>query len=320
VRRLLLRLGLILPTLLGVSLLTFALVHLLPGDPALVRAAGGRGLTPAVIAENRALAGLDRPLPERYLTWVARSARLDFGRSLADGRPVRARVAEALPRTAALGLLAAAIAVALGVPLGVYGAAMAGRASGLALEVVLTVAYGLPTLVLGLLLLRAGAPYGADGGAAALLAPALCLGWPTLLVLARHQRAALLAVLGSDFVRTARAAGASPLRVLVVHALPPALLPMVALLGAQVPLLLGGSVIVERIFGVPGIGGLGYQALSARDYPTLMALTTVAALLSMGGMLLGDLGALLLDPRQREAPGARGPAAPALPLPAGGGR
>jgi len=320
VRRLLLRLGLILPTLLGVTVLTFALVHLLPGDPALLRAAGGRGLTPAVIAENRALAGLDRPLPQRYLRWVARSARLDFGRSLADGRPVRTRVAEALPRTAALGLLAAAIAVALGLPLGVHGAAMAGRASGLALEVLLTVAYGVPSLVLGLLLLRAGAPYGADGGVGALLAPALCLGWPTLVVLARQQRAALLSVLGSDYIRTARAAGASPLRLLVVHALPPALLPMVALLGAQVPLLLGGSVIVERIFGLPGIGELGYQALSARDYPMLMALTTVAALLSMGGMLLADLGALLLDPRQRDEPATAGHAGSAVARPGGGDR
>src|SRR5690349_3378881 len=106
-RRLGLRLAMAVPTLLGVTLLTFALIHLAPGDPAALRAGAGRGVTQAIIDENRALAGLDRPLPERYAAWLVRSVRLDFGRSLADGRPVRERLAEALPPTLALGALAA---------------------------------------------------------------------------------------------------------------------------------------------------------------------------------------------------------------------
>lgn len=301
--RLAARLLLAVPTLLGVTLVTFALVHLLPGDPGQLRAGEGRGVTAQVIEENRALAGLDQPLGRRYLRWLGRSARLDFGRSLADGRPVRARVGEALLPTVALGLLAALLAVGIGLPLGALSALRAGRPEALLIELALTAAYAVPVLALGLLLLRAGAPYG-GGSLVGLLAPALCLCLPSLVVMAQQQRAALRSALASDPVRGARAKGAGPLRVLLVHALPIALLPMVTLIGSQVPWLLSGSVIVERIFGLGGLGELGYQSLLARDYPTVMALTTVAAVLSIGGMLVADLAAVLLDPRLRAHAGA----------------
>ena len=292
-RRVLGRLALVPPTLLGITLVTFVLVHLAPGDPASLRAGTAAGVTPQVIAENRALAGLDRPLGERYLAWLARSARLDFGASLVDGRSVRARIGEALPRTAALGGLAALLAVAAAIPLGVWSAARRGGRAERLVETLLALGYALPPLSLALVLLRLGAPYG--GGS---LAPAACLALPSLVVLARHQRGALLVVLGADFVRTARAKGL-PERGVLRHALANALLPIVTLLGAQVPALLSGSVLVEQVFGVRGLGLLGYEALLARDYPMLMGLVTVSALLTLAGVLAADLAYGLLDPRLR---------------------
>lgn len=297
-RRLVGRLLLVPLTLLGVTLCTFVLIHLAPGDPASLRAGAGRGVTQAIIDENRALAGLDRPPVERYLAWVARSARLDFGRSLSDGRPVRERLAEALPPTLLLGGLAALFAFGLAVVVGTMLALPAARRWQALVEALLALAYAVPVVAFGLLALRAGAPYGGTSPGT-LLVPAACLGLPSLVVMARQQRAALVASLASDYVRTARSLGASPARVLVRHALPPALLPMIALAGSQVPLLLSGSVLVERLFGIPGLGLLGFEALAARDYPTLMAITTVAGALSVAGLLVADAAALLLDPRQR---------------------
>ncbi len=291
------RLAVAAPTLIGITLITFALVHLAPGDPAALRAGTGRGVTAQVIAENRALAGLDRPLGERYLAWLGRSARLDFGTSLSDGRPVRARIGEALPRTALLALAAALMAFALGVPLGCWTALRDGTRAAAAADLALALAYALPSVALALALLRLGAPY--VGGAAALLAPAACLALPSVVTLARYQRGALLEVLRADYLRTARAKGASARAVLYGHALRNALLPMVTLLGAQVPALLSGSVIVESIFGVRGLGTLGYEAVLQRDYPTLMGLTTLGAVATLAGVLVADFAYGLLDPRLR---------------------
>ena len=288
--RLAARLLLAVPTLVGVTLVTFAIAHLAPGDP-VTFAAGTSPVTQRLADENRRLVGLDRPLARRYGAWLARSATLDFGVSLTDGRSVRARIAEALPATAKLGLLAALLALLAAVPLGVAAAVGEGSAIGVALEVALSLAYGVPVLALALWMLAAGAPFG--GG----VAPAICLAIPSAILLARHQRSALLAVLGADYMTTARAVGASPARALLRHALPNALLPMVTLLGSQVPLLLSGSVLVERIFGIAGLGTLGYDAVLARDYPMLMGLATLSAALAIAGVLVADGAALLVDPR-----------------------
>jgi peptide/nickel transport system permease protein len=287
------------PTLLGITLVTFLLVHLAPGDPASLRAGEGRGVTAEVIAENRRLAGLDQPLPSRYLAWLGRSARLDFGTSLRDGRPVRERLAGALPATAAIALAAALIALGLGVPLGAWAARAHGSRAARAAELVLALAYGAPQVALALLALRLGAPYG--GGAFSLAAPALVLALPSLVTLARYQRGALLEVLRADFLRTARAKGLSERAALWRHGLRNALAPTITLLGAQVPALLSGAVIVESVFGVHGLGTLGYQALLERDYPTLMGLTTLGALFTLAGVLVADAAHALADPRLRAA-------------------
>lgn len=299
-RRALGRLALVPPTLAGIVLVTFLLVHLAPGDPATVRAAQGRGVTPEAIAAYRAEFGLDRPVLARFVAWAARSARLDFGESLTDGRPVRDKLADALPRTAALALLATLLAYLAAVPLGCLLAAADRRPGARLAGAALSLGYALPVAALALLLLAAGAPYGAGPGA--VFAAAACLALPALARLSRYQRGALLDVLRADFITTARAAGASERRVLLRHALRNALLPMVTLLGVELPALLGGSVIVEQVFGVRGLGLLGFDAVLQRDYPMLLGLATLGAVLTLAGVLVADAAYGVLDPRLRREP------------------
>jgi peptide/nickel transport system permease protein len=285
-------------TLVGITLVTFVLLHLAPGNPAEVRAGQGRGVTPESIAAFRHAYGLDRPLATRYLGWLGRSLTLDFGRSLTDGRPVREKMLEAFPRTLALALLATLFAYGVAVPLGVALAARDQRPLARIGAAGLYGLYALPTAALALLALEAGAPYG--GSAASLLVAAACLATATLVRLARHQRSALLAALRADWVRTAHAAGAGEARVLLRHALPNALLPMVTLLAGELPALLSGSVIVEQVFGIRGLGLLGFDAVVSRDYPVLLGLTMLGAAITLAGVLAADLAYRWLDPRLRE--------------------
>jgi len=285
-------------TLVGITLVTFLLLHLAPGDPASVRAGQGRGVTAESIAELRHEYGLDRPLAVQYLSWLGRSLVLDFGRSLGDGQPVRDKLLAALPRTGALALLSTVISYLLAVPLGVWLAARdrrrVARVAGSALYLV----YALPTAAVALLVLRAGAPYGGD--LLGLVAGAACLSLATLVRLARHQRSAVLEALRADWVRTARAIGAGERRLLVAHVLPNALLPMVTLLAAELPALLSGTVIVEQVFGIRGLGLAGFDAVLGRDYPMLLGLTMLGAVLTLAGVLAADVGYGLIDPRLRE--------------------
>jgi peptide/nickel transport system permease protein len=290
------RLAIVPATLLGITLVTFLLMHMAPGDPASLRAGQSRGASAQAIAAYRHAYGLDRSLGAQYLDWLQRSVTLDFGDSLADGRPVRVKLAEALPRTAALALLATFLAYLFAVPLGVVLAARDGRALSRTITVVLYAVYALPVAALAMFLRALGAPY---GGAGALLAAAGALALYACVRLSRHQRSALLGQLRSDFVRTARAMGAGDRRVLFRHALPGALLPMITLLGSELPALLSGSVIVEQVFGVRGIGLCGFDAVLARDYPMLLGLATVAALITVAGVLTCDLLTERLDPRLR---------------------
>jgi len=287
-------------TLLGITLCTFVLLALAPGDPAEVRAGQGRGVSAESIAELRRTFHLDQPLATRYLYWLGRTVRLDFGRSLADGLPVRDKLARALPATAALALLATLFAWVVAVPLGATLAARDGRPLARVATALLYGVYSLPLAAVTLLALRAGAPFGSSAGA--IVVGAACLSLAALVRLARQQRTAMLQVLRADFLRTARAVGAGERRVLFRHALPNALLPMVTLLGGELPALLSGSVIVEQVFGIHGLGLLGFDAVLARDYPTLLALTVVGALFTLAGVLLADLAYALVDPRLKERP------------------
>lgn len=295
------RLALLPITLVGITLATFLLVHLAPGDPASVRAGTGRGVSPESIAALRSEYGLDRPLVPRYLAWAARSAQLDFGRSLSDGRSVRVKIGEALPTTLGLALFATALAYLVAVPLGCLFALGDGRRSIRIAETLLALLYALPAAAVGMWLLAVGAPYGGRGiGALAVAAATLALG--ALARVSRHQRSALLGALRADYVRTVRAKGGGP-RVALKHALRNALLPTVTLLGAELPALLSGSIVVEQVFGVRGLGLLAFDAVLQRDYPTLLGLTTLGAVVTLVAVLMVDAAYGLLDPRLRERVG-----------------
>lgn len=286
-----------LATLIGITVATFLLLELAPGDPADLRL--GRGSNVAAVAALRTELGLDGghdagSVAQRYLTWLGHSLRFDFGRSFVDGRAVRQRLAEALPTTLLLGFLAALFGWGLGVPLGCALALARDRSRRLA-DVALSLAYALPTASLALILLRAGAPYGDRN--VTLVVAALCLAMPLWVRIGRHQTAALKTALASDWARTARATGASEAQVLVRHALRHALLPTVTLLTSELPALLSGSVLVEQIFGLRGLGTLGIDAVLARDYPVLLGLGTLGAVLTFAGTGLGEVLVRWLDPR-----------------------
>ena len=283
--------------LLGVTLVTFALVHALPGDAALVQAGTARGASPESLAAMRAEYGLDRSWPAQYAAWLGRSARLDFGDSLVDGRPVRAKIAEALPTSLALALLAAALAFGIAVPLGAALGWLDRKAWARATSAALYGIYALPVAAVALLVLRAGAPWGART-LVGMLPAAGALALAETVKLARYQRGALLDALAADYVTTARAKGLGPAGV-AVHALRNAILPTVTLLGSELPALLSAAVVVEQVFGLHGIGMMAFDAVMTRDVPLLLGITTVGALVTLAAVLAADLAYGLVDPRLR---------------------
>ncbi len=318
------RVLLMVPTFLGITLVTFALIHLAPGDPSQLmadQAAAGQ-VSRESLAAFRAAMGLDRPLPERYALWLGRVARFDFGVSTYDHRPVADKIGEALPNTLLLSGLALLASYLLAIPLGMLSAVRRGTRLDRLFTVGTYMLYSLPSFwvaILLVLLLGGGrwldlfpmqglhsptaAAMGTFGRAADLawhlVLPVFVLAYGSIAYLSRTVRASMLDVLRQDYVRTARAKGLPESTVLFKHALRNALIPVVTLLGLSVPHLVGGSVIVEQIFGIPGMGRLGFLAIATRDYNTIMATTTVTALLTMVGVLLSDVTYSLVDPRIR---------------------
>lgn len=311
-RYLLRRTLLMVPTFLGITLLTFAVAHLAPGDPLQLdpeTAATG------AVEQFKAQHGLDLPLPEQYARWLWRVVRLDFGRSFADQRPVAEHLAEALPRTALLSGLALLLAWGLAVPLGVLLAVRERSALARLASALLVVAGGVPSfwVAMMLLLLLASPAYldwfpfqglSTEGGGALDLAwhlvlPVLCLAYPTAALATRHVRGAVTEALARDYVKAARARGIPERRVIWRYAFRNALVPLVTLFGLVLPHLVGGSVVVERAFGIPGMGLLAFDAVGTRDYPVVMAVATVMGLATMVSMLAVDVVYGLLDPRLR---------------------
>lgn len=305
-----------------VATLSFALVHAAPGEPFAAMREDPR--VSAELADRmRAQYGLDRSLGEQYVRYIVRLARGDLGESFLQRRPVRAVLADALPNTLLLMTTALVAAVALGVALGAIQAYRRGsRFDAIAGNVSLALA-SIPEYLLAIALLGVFAyrlPLFPTAGMADLvlwrfysplerladLARHLVLPATTLVlivgaVVARYQRAALLDVLPDDFVRTAKAKGVSPPRVLFVHALRNALLPTITLIGLVFPALVGGAVFVETVFGWPGMGRTIVDALSARDYPLVIGSVVVGSVFVVVGGLVADVAAAAADPRTRAA-------------------
>jgi len=322
-----------LPSLAGVVVVTFILTRALPGDPAVYFA--GPAATQEAIAEIRAALGLDRSLIEQFGTYLADLARGDLGKSLATGQPVAQEIITRLPASLELTLSALALSLAIAIPLGIAAANRPNSWIDQMCRIVTTAGVSLPTFFTGLLLIYvfyyllgwAPAPMGrldiffsppphrtgfytldallAGQGElfvaalGQLLLPALTLALFTLAPLARMTRASMLAVLSSDFVRTARASGLTSFTTIYVYAFRNAVLPVITTLGMVFSFLLGANVLVEKVYAWPGIGSFAVEALIASDYAPIQGFVLTMAILYVLLNLLIDLAYGLIDPRVR---------------------
>ena len=308
------RLAQAVPTLLIVSVIVFLLQQLTPGDPALVLAGEERG-DPAVIAQIHREMWLDRPLPVQYAHWLGRALQGDLGRSWHVQEPVALLIAQKLPVTAQLALLAFLLAVVIGVPAGVLAATKRGTGWDYAANLVGLGGISVPNFWMGIMLIllvsvRLGwlppsgyVSLGEDWrlSLATTIMPAFVLGYAIAAVLMRHTRSAMLTALDQDYVRTARAKGLGERRVLLRHALRNALVPVVTLGALELGTLLSGAVLTEQVFSVPGFGKLVVDAVFTRDYPVVQGVVLVTAVIYVALNLVADLLYAALNPRLRSA-------------------
>ena len=327
------RLVLAIPSLIGVVVVTFLLTRALPGDPAAYFA--GPAGTKEAVAQIRTRLGLDRPLPEQLIRYVGDLARGDLGTALTTGQPVASDIRSRLPASAELTLLGLVFAISIAVPLGVLAATRPGSLVDHACRVVTTAGVSLPVFFTGLILVYvfyyrlgiAPAPLGrldvfysappavtgfylidslvaGDGevflaSLRQLVLPAVTLGIFALAPIARMTRASMLAVLASEFVRTARSSGLSPATVIVTYAFRNAMLPVVTTLGMVFSFLLGANVLVEKVFAWPGIGSYAVEALIASDFAPVQGFVLTMAVLYVGLNLVIDILYGIIDPRVR---------------------
>jgi len=297
------RLVTLVPTVLGVVTLVFLLVHLVPGDPVDVML--GETANPADKAALRAELGLDRPLAEQYLGYLAGVARGDLGRSILYRRPVAELLAARIPATLELSAAALAVALILAVPLGVAAARRKDTAVDRGSLVASLLGVSIPNFWLGPLLVLAFSvhlrwfPVSGRAGWASLVLPAVTLGTALAAMLTRMLRSSLVEVLGAEYLTAARARGVGEGRVLWVHALRNALLPVITVLGLQMGSLLSGAVVTEAVFSWPGLGTLLLQAIHGRDYPLVQGCVLVISLGYVGVNLLADWAYRWADPRVR---------------------
>lgn len=291
------------PVIFGVLLLTFLLVHLVPGDP--VEVMLGESATSADRSQLRAELGLDRPLAIQFMDYLARLAHGDFGRSIHTQTEISQLLAERVPASARLALTALVIAIAIGLPLGIIAALKAGTWPDNTATLLSLTLSAMPHFWLGPLLMLVFAlwlgwlPVSGMENNASIVLPALTLGFGLAAILTRMTRASLLEVLHEDFIRTARAKGLPEHTVILRHALRAALLPIVTVLGLQLGGLLAGTVITETVFGWDGVGRLLVESIEKRDYPVTQACVLVIALTYVLVNLGTDLLYTRIDPRVR---------------------
>ncbi|MFY9700350.1 MAG: ABC transporter permease [Rhodoplanes sp.] len=327
------RLLTVIPTLIGVIVVTFLLTRVLPGDPAVYFA--GPAATPQSIEEIRKKLGFDRPLPEQFVYYVSDLARGNLGNSLSTGQSVVEEIATRLPASAELTLFGLFVAMVIAVPLGILAAVKQGSIIDHACRVIATVGVSLPVFFTGLLLVYvfyfllgwAPAPIGRldifystpdrvtgfylidsllagdvetfRAALAQLILPVVTLAIFSIAPIARMTRAAMLSALSSEFVRTARASGLSPYRVVITYAFRNAMLPVITTFGMVFSFLLGANVLVEKVFAWPGIGSYAVEALIASDYAPVQGFVLTMAILYVMLNLAIDLLYGVIDPRVR---------------------
>jgi len=297
------RLLLLVPVLLGVSIGSFALLHLVPGDPAQILA--GQEATEEVLTRIRHEHGLDRPLPIQYAVYLGNAVQGNLGISIQSRQPVATLIAQRFPFTLRLAFLAIVVSAALGVVAGVVAATRRNSMLDLAALLGSLVGISLPIFWLGLLMMMIFSvrlqwfPAGGSGTAAHLVLPALVLGAASSGVIARMTRASMLEVLRQDYVRTARAKGLREQSVIYRHALKNAMIPILTVFGLEFGYNLGGAVLTETVFSLPGIGRLIVDGIFARDYPVVQGAMLVVATTFVAVNLLTDIAYALFDPRIR---------------------
>jgi peptide/nickel transport system permease protein len=312
-------------TFVGITLITFVLLQLAPGSPvALHDETLSTAFAQKSLSEWRHLKGIDRPVLVQYAYWLWSFVRFDFGSSLVDERPVLDLLGEALPRTLVLTVLSLLLTYAISIPLGIHSAIHRGSRSDQILSGTSFALFSLPSFWIALLLIllvggggllpifpiRGLQSAGLEDASLLvrgldlgwhLILPVACLTYPSIAWTSRFQRNAMLDVIGQDFIRTARAKGLSERAVIRRHALRSSLLPVLTLVSADLPWLIGGSLIVERVFTIRGMGMLTFEAILRRDYPVIMGVTALAGVLTLLGVLLADLAYAWADPRIRHA-------------------
>ena len=320
------RLLLMIPTMLGITVVTFVIIRLAPGDPAAMRLGSGSSgmigsqqLASEIIEKTRAQFGLDQPMHVQYWLWLKRIATLDFGLSYRDNRPVMDRIWERLPITLELNIISIFLVYLLAIPLGIHSSTHQHSLSDKVTTTTLFILYSMPSFWVAtmLILYLGGGDYwrlfpitGISSLDAEqlpfferlldhvwhLVLPVFCLTYAGLAYVSRQMRAGMLETIRQDYIRTARAKGLSENVVVFKHALRNSLIPIVTLLGFLLPAMLGGSIIIESIFTIPGMGKLGFDAILSRDYPVVMAISTIAAFLTLFGLLISDICYALVNP------------------------
>jgi peptide/nickel transport system permease protein len=310
---LLARLVLVVPVLVGVSIVTFSLIRLVPGDPVAVVLGPDARPTDAQIAAIRAAFGLDEPAPLQYVRWIGRIISGDLGTSFRTGRSLTQELALRLPVTIELTLLAAVLGLVPALFAGVLSALRRNSVADYLATLSTLIGLSVPNFLLATVLvllfslsLRWLPPIGyvelkVDplGNMRTMLLPALSLGLPFAGIMMRITRSSVLEVLGQEHVSVARAKGLPEARVLGRHVLPNAAIPIISVAGIQIARLLGGAVIIETVFGLPGIGRYVYEAISTRDYPVVQGVTLVVALAFVLVSLIVDVLYAIVDPRLR---------------------
>lgn len=315
------RVAMLVPLFLGITLITFVVIHLAPGEPVEMQTALSPKASAMTRERLREFYGLDKPLHVQYVTWLGRLARLDFGNSFSpDGRPVIRKIRERIPVTLAINSIALVLEFLLAIPIGIVAATNRNLPIDKGITLFVFLGFAVPTFWLALLLMYlfgvklgllpisglhslggdrlTGFPWLLDTSKHLLL-PLGVMTFGALAGLSRYTRSTMIEVLEQDYITTARGKGLPERLVIYRHALRNALLPIITLLGFSLPGLIGGSVIFETIFAIPGMGQLFYQGVMARDYPLVMGILVIGACLTLVGNLLADLAYAVADPRIR---------------------
>ncbi|NOZ72216.1 MAG: ABC transporter permease [Chloroflexi bacterium] len=308
------RLIALIPTLLGISVIVFFVIHLIPGDTISAMIGTQYKLTEAQAAALRAYFGLDRPLYEQYLHWIGAALRGDLGYSVRSGQPVLTEILRRFPVTLELTLFSLVIAVIVGIPIGILSAVKQGSPIDLSGRILALIGLSLPNFWLGtLIILVLSLFFGVMPNSGnfvsifqdpllnlkQMLFPAITLGFAFTASVMRTTRSSMLEVLRQDYVRTARGKGLSNLKVVMLHAFPNAMIPVITIIGIEFGYLLGGAVIVEEIFSLPGLGRLLLNGIQQRDYAVVQGTVLFVAFTFVLVNLITDITYAYVDPRIR---------------------